>query len=57
MVINNDHSGLTVEVIVNGEALKECNDDEHENDPNTVARYVEVQPGTEFGIRWSVIKE
>ncbi|KAJ8118645.1 hypothetical protein OPT61_g396 [Boeremia exigua] len=57
MAVHKDHPGLSVEVIVNGEALREYDDKEHELEPKTIAKYIEVQPGTDFAIRSFVPKD
>jgi hypothetical protein len=50
MAIHPDHPGLKAEVIVNGSALAEFDDNES-LEHNTTTRYVEAVAGEHFGIR------
>ncbi|KAH6639651.1 hypothetical protein C7974DRAFT_410606 [Boeremia exigua] len=54
MAIHKDHPGLSVEIVVNGNALREYENNDQVHEPETVARYLQAQPGAKFGIRWSI---
>lgn len=49
--------GLKVEILVNGEPLREYDEDRDEDDepsePNTITKYVEVVSGAEFQIKYT----
>ena len=48
------YPGLTVELMVNGQPLQEYdNDDEEAESPNTTAKYIEAQSGTQFSVRYT----
>lgn len=52
MAVIDDIAGLEVEIIVDGEALREYdNVDALEDDHKTVVRYVVAEPGKEFAVR------
>ncbi|KAH9876225.1 hypothetical protein J1614_004104 [Plenodomus biglobosus] len=51
MAIHSDHPGLEVEVIVNGKALKEYDDDEKEAKKGTVVKYIEAQEGENYSVK------
>lgn len=51
MAILPDCPGLKVEVLVNGEALKEFGDDETPP-PKTIVRYIEAVSDAQFGIQY-----
>ena len=42
MAIHKDRSGLTVEIVVGGKELEECEDEESVTGPNTIKTYVEA---------------
>ncbi|KAF1921828.1 hypothetical protein BDU57DRAFT_535431 [Ampelomyces quisqualis] len=56
MAVHPEHPGLSAELVVNGEALREYNDDEHtsKNDVIAIAKYVEVNEDAHFGIRYTI---
>jgi hypothetical protein len=46
-----DHPGVTAQILVDGQPLKEhINDDEAET-PNTIVRYIEAEPRAKFEVR------
>lgn len=45
--------GLKAEVIVNGVPVQEYVDDEEENPPKTIIKYIEATSGAQFGVRFS----
>lgn len=53
MAVLPDCPGLKAEVVVNGEALLEYDDDEHNGHPRTVTKYVEAISGANFEIHLS----
>jgi hypothetical protein len=56
MTISPDYPGLSAEVIVDGQPLKEYenNDTTVEREPYTVVRYVRVNSNARFGVRVTI---
>jgi hypothetical protein len=56
MAIHPERPGLSAEVVVDGEPLREYNDDEHSStrDANVIAKYVEVNNEALFGVRYTI---
>jgi hypothetical protein len=52
MAIHQDHPGLTVEIMANGEPLQEYDDASEEKVPGEVTKYIEARSGVEFMIRY-----
>jgi hypothetical protein len=55
MAIHSDYPGIRAEVVVNGEALTEYNDD-GESPPVQVTMYVEAVSDAHFGVRYTIPK-
>lgn len=55
MAIHQDHPGLKAEVLVNGVPLKEY-DDDGEQQPGVVTKYVEVNADAPFGVSYIIPK-
>lgn len=53
MAIHSDFPGVTVQVVVNDEPLEEYVNEEEEDPPKTLTRYIECQSGAEFAIKTS----
>ncbi|KAF2491026.1 hypothetical protein BU16DRAFT_141592 [Lophium mytilinum] len=55
MAILNDLPGLKVEIVVNGQTLKEYDDDDEdpEEKPRTVTKYIEATSGASFEVRFT----
>jgi hypothetical protein len=53
MAVHDDCPGLTAEILVGDEPLKEYKDAEEEETPKTTTRYIECRSGAEFVIRTS----
>lgn len=51
MAILDDLPGVEVDIIVNGEALKQYEDTELQEDKRTVTRYIEAVAGQVFAVR------
>jgi hypothetical protein len=47
------HSGLTVQIVVDGQPLPEYDDEDPGQDPTLVTKYIEAQAGSEFRISHS----
>ncbi|KAJ8109122.1 hypothetical protein OPT61_g7689 [Boeremia exigua] len=54
MAIHPDFSGLTAEIVVNGEALQEYAADDEEQDTKDVTNYVQASSGAYFAIRYVI---
>ena len=53
MAIHPDYPGLKAEVVVDGEPLKEY-DDDGVPQPKTLTKYVEVCSDAHFGVRYTI---
>jgi hypothetical protein len=56
MAILPTHPGLTVQITVDGKQLPEYTDDDAPNESNTITKYIEAQPGSEFAIKYTFDK-
>ncbi|KAK5005815.1 hypothetical protein LTR60_006144 [Cryomyces antarcticus] len=56
MAILEDVPGIEVAITVNGNDLKEYEEDDIVNEPKTVTKYIEATSGVNFGIRYSVAR-
>lgn len=56
MAVHPEFPGLSAEVVVNGEPLKEYDDDDHSSagNWNNIAKYVEVNNEALFGVRYTI---
>ena len=51
MAIHSDHPGVKVEVVVDGQALREYEDPSDISEAHTVARYIEAITGASFWVK------
>jgi hypothetical protein len=56
MAIIDSHPRITVEVLSNRTPLQEYANDEEEDEPNTVTKYIEAQSGATFEIRCTLTR-
>jgi hypothetical protein len=56
MAVLPTHPGLTVQVVVDGQPLLEHNDEDGPSELDTITKYVEAQPGSEFVIKYTFDK-
>jgi hypothetical protein len=54
MAITRASPGIQVEVLVEGEPLKEYDDEDEEVTADKVTKFIEAKSGSEFKIRWTI---
>ncbi|KAF2849039.1 hypothetical protein T440DRAFT_534577 [Plenodomus tracheiphilus IPT5] len=57
MAIHPDHQGLQAEVIVNGQVLKEYDNNDDDEKPGTVMKYIEAAEGANYSVRYHIPPE
>ena len=56
MAIHPDYPDLTVQVIADGQPLREYDDEDADADPSVVTKYIEARTGSEFKITYDFAK-